>query len=421
MAETFGARLRASRLAAGVSLGELAKRITYSKSYLSKIENNLKPPTVDVARRCDAELGAGGALIALVPATPAAVDEAGGDDGEVWVLALDDGDLRFQPLNRRQLLAGASAVLGFAITRGVLAEPDDPTVTTLRTLFDQHRSLGALASPAVVLGPLVAQINTIRTLAADCPGPGRARLLRLASRAMEYAGWMYQEAGDEKGALWWTDRAVEHAELGGDPYLASYAMLRRAELALYREDGVATVALAMRAQADPRAGARILGIAARGEAQGHALAGDERAHQRALERAAALLARHEASEGPVLGSTAVTDQIALARGWSLFDLGRPGEAAALLDEAVPMIAPGARRARARFGARRVLAHAANGEVEHACDLARDVLADAAHVDSATVRADLQHLARELARWRSHGPVRELEPDLRAALHVRQPR
>lgn len=422
MADSFGARLRACRLAAGMSMGELAKRITYSKSYLSKIENDLSPPTSDLARRCDHELGTEGALLALVPSEPRKKPaKNAAPDGEVWLLALDEGELRFQPLPRRQVLAGAGAMLGFAMTRGVRSAPDEPTVTALRALFDQQRGLGAIASPALVLGSIVAQVNTISTMAADSDEPVRSRLLRLGSRAMEFAGWMCQEAGDDTAALWWTRRAVAHAERGGDPHLASYALVRRAELALYRQDALGTIELARQAQADPGVGARILGLAARGEAQGHALALDASAHQRALDRAQELLARHESTDGPVLGSSTVADQVALAHGWSLFDLGRPAAAAELLDRYVPGIPHGARRARARFGARRVLAHAADGELEHACALARDVLRDAAQVDSATVRADLRHLARVLARWHNHPRVRDLQPELRAALHVQVPR
>ncbi len=33
------------------------------------------------------------------------------------------------------------------------------------------------------------------------------RLLR--ARYAEYAGWMWQESGNDGAALWWTDKAVE--------------------------------------------------------------------------------------------------------------------------------------------------------------------------------------------------------------------
>jgi transcriptional regulator with XRE-family HTH domain len=62
MAETFGELLREHRIAAGLSMGQLAKLIHYSKGYLSKIENDVKPPTPAVARLCDGVLDVGGRL-----------------------------------------------------------------------------------------------------------------------------------------------------------------------------------------------------------------------------------------------------------------------------------------------------------------------------------------------------------------------
>jgi transcriptional regulator with XRE-family HTH domain len=312
----------------------LAKRVNYSKSYLSKIENDLKPPTALVARQCDNVLGAGGELTALVPVAGQAAPEAG-TDGELWVMSL----------------AG------------------------------NH-------------------VHTLRTLAADNPEPVRTRLLLLASRVAEYTGWMSQEAGDERSALWWTKRAVRFAEAGRDNRLASYALVREAELALYRQDALATI-----------------GLAARVEAQGHALAGDQDAFLRALDRAVELFATAEpAAAGHGFGSSNVDDEVSLARGWALCDLGRPAEAAAILDRQVAKIPPSARRARARFGARRALAHACSGEVDQACVVAGQVLADARYVDSATVRVDLRQLTRTLARWRDHAEVRTLFPELTRALN-----
>jgi tetratricopeptide (TPR) repeat protein len=69
MTNSFGSRLRQARHAAGWSLRELAGRIHYNTGYLSKIENGLRPASIELARRCDTELGTGGALAALVPPT----------------------------------------------------------------------------------------------------------------------------------------------------------------------------------------------------------------------------------------------------------------------------------------------------------------------------------------------------------------
>jgi tetratricopeptide (TPR) repeat protein len=272
-----------------------------------------------------------------------------------------------------------------------------------------------MTSPAIVLAPVIAHVHTLRTLAIDSPEPMRSDLLLLASRGAEYAGWMSQEAGRETDALRWTDRAVTLA-VGRDPHLASFALFRQAEMAMYQHDPMRTVELARRAQEDHSASPRIRGLAARCEAQGHALAGDVRGFEEALERAVDLLAVREPDQGPVLGSASVRDDMALVRGWSLYDLGQPREAAELLDEQVAMIPRSARRARARFGIRRALAHAQSGEIDQACAAAREVLVDAAQVDSATIRLDLRELSRTLGRWHTHPTVRDLRQELVTMLY-----
>ncbi|OEJ28335.1 DNA-binding protein [Streptomyces agglomeratus] len=69
---SFGEELRRLRGERGISLTALARSIHYSKGYLSKIENGGKPPTPDVAERCDQALDAGGALVRLVADVPSA-------------------------------------------------------------------------------------------------------------------------------------------------------------------------------------------------------------------------------------------------------------------------------------------------------------------------------------------------------------
>jgi hypothetical protein len=157
-------------------------------------------------------------------------------------------------------------------------------------------------------------------------------------------------------------------------------------------------------------------MAARREAQGHALAGDSGAYDRALDRALALLdaSTVDISAYPVLGSTA-PDPLGLARGWALADLGRTGEAAEVLDRELARVPATNRRSRARFGTRRSLAYALTGEIDQSCVTLTEVIDDVAHVDSATVRLDLRELSRSLCRWRDHGAVQEIYPRLSQAL------
>lgn len=404
MAESFGALLRERRAAAGISMGELAKRVNYSKSYLSKLENDLKPPNQTVARLCDNALDAGGAII---EAARTAREQA--------------SDVAETGVDRRQMLAGAGTLLGIALVRGPRPVPDEAVVSGLRASFEQLRVVGMQTSPAVVLESLVGQARSVNTLAWENPEPTRSRLLMLAARIAEYIGWLSQEAGNEQGALWWTRYAADLARTGGDREIETYALVREAGLALYRQDPLTTIDLARQAQASGRASARVLGLAARREAQGHALAGDRDAYERAIDRATELFGSStvDARRYPALGPSAA-DPLALARGWALADLGKAEEAAAVLDREVARLPASNRRTRARFGVRRSLAHALAGEIDQSCLTLRETLDDAAHVDSATVRMDLRELSRTLSRWRGHRTVAEVYPQLSRVLQRHTP-
>ncbi|ATL69387.1 hypothetical protein CRH09_27590 [Nocardia terpenica] len=60
---SFGNELRTRRLAEGLSLGELAKILHYSKGHLSRIETGSKRASEDLARQCDRTLCAEGRLL----------------------------------------------------------------------------------------------------------------------------------------------------------------------------------------------------------------------------------------------------------------------------------------------------------------------------------------------------------------------
>jgi WD40 repeat protein/transcriptional regulator with XRE-family HTH domain len=64
--ERAGARLRQLRQARGWSLAEMARRVPYSKSYLSKLETGAKRVTSEIARCLDEALGTDGALAAVL-------------------------------------------------------------------------------------------------------------------------------------------------------------------------------------------------------------------------------------------------------------------------------------------------------------------------------------------------------------------
>jgi hypothetical protein len=58
----------------------------------------------------------------------------------------------------------------------------------------------------------------------------------------------------------------------------------------------------------------------------------------------------------------------------------------------------------------------SGEVDHACDLTSELLAQCVAADSATIRSDLGDLRKTLARWLRHPKVQAVYPALTTALH-----
>ncbi|TMR37410.1 helix-turn-helix domain-containing protein [Actinomadura geliboluensis] len=417
----FGAELRRRRLESDMTLTGLAQRVHYSKAQLSKVERGIKKPSRELARLCDAALAADGALAALVPENPSGIGvtvDADGDE-EVWLMQLSSqGQSRFQPMSRRQAVAaGAASIAGVSIGLPAISTnvEDTTLVGTFRSLFDQYRQLGQTTSPGLLLPVLIAQTHALQELSKTAGARTRQALLRLGSRYAEYIGWLVQETGDEHGALWWTQRAVDLADAGGDHHLAAYSLVRRALVTLYRGDPGRTIGLARQAQSSDVT-PRIRGLAAQREAQGHALAGDYHACMRSLEQARALLAcSGEGSGAPVIGTTNLTDPAEMVRGWCLYDLGRPRAAAQIIETQLAQVPEQAVRTQVRFGLRRALAHAADGEIDHACRLTQELLPRATTIGSATVATDLRALARTLSRHPKNRSVRALAPELGTAL------
>jgi transcriptional regulator with XRE-family HTH domain len=386
----FGAELRHLRMKAGMSLDALAAQVHYSKGYLSRIETGQKPPNPDLARLCDVALGADGTLARLVASRSRqkrrSGDPADGPPQPAWIV-------------------------------GAWHLSHDPmALEAFEGLFAHFRQVGSTVSSRLVEGTVIQQARVLMAACLHASGEHRGRLLTLAARYAEFAGWMLQESGAEEESLRWTDAAVKLAEANGDRVMRLHAMVRRALVALHRNDAMEVIKLAATASSSPAAPDWLRGLALQREAQGHAIAGDYSSAQRALDRAASLPYSSDSARAPLgLGPTNVADLHAMTTGWCLSELGHAGKAAEILDREVARIPLTARRSRARYGIRRALAHALSGEIDHACAVAIDVLPDALAIRSATVEIDVTRLSRTVGRWRRHDAVRELLPLLAAVM------
>ncbi len=428
----FGNELRRRRVEAGLSLQSLAALVHYTSGHLSKVENGHKAASRDLARRCDAALSARGELLArhgepeatrqhTEPHVSPVADVAA---GTVWHLTLGPNQqFSFAPSTAQAPSADAVSLPGLRVPARPTPTGSHPpeSADAHRRLLDCYRALGQATSPRSVLPGLIAQTYTLRDQAVATRGAAGAALLRICARFAEFTGWMAQEAGDDSAAMWWTGQAVGLANAGDDRALASYALIRRALVALYREDALEVVALARRAQAEEPAPSRVGMLGALREAQGFALMYDYDQCRRALDRAAELVdyarAEPDGSGEPVLGPSHTPDALAVTLGWCFHELGRAGEAVEVLQAQFALLPATAHRARSRWGARLALASLATGELEAACALLADLLPVLGLVDSATVRSDVRKVKRMLLRWNSHSEVRSLLPALDQVLHA----
>ncbi|MBB5873450.1 transcriptional regulator with XRE-family HTH domain [Allocatelliglobosispora scoriae] len=396
----FGAEMRRRRHRAGLSLDVLAARVHYSKGYLSRIENGDRRPHTDLARLVDGELQADGELIALAERRDEAVVPPLPTGPDAHWPELDD-----------------VAPPGAARARSRLALPADPaTLTAFTRVFGELRELSQLV-PAEVVTPSVIDLCEKLSRAAHSADPEqRGSLFRHAARYAEFAGWMLQESGADREALQWTRRAVQLAHAGGDSVMGTHSLIRRALFALVQRESATVVELATRAARTDSAPPWLRSFALQRAAQGHALAGHADLTLRALEDAQKLLDSRSADD-PVakLGPGSVADPFTMTFGWCLSDLGKLHRAAEIFDRETARIPVQARRTRARYGVRRSIVHALNGEIDHACVIAEELLPDIAAVQSATTDGELRRLNRILIRHRGHRRAQQLAIELNVTM------
>jgi transcriptional regulator with XRE-family HTH domain len=372
----FGIEMRRLRTRRELSLAGLADRVHYDKGYLSKIETGRLPANRRLASLIDAELGAEGQLLALLPDQPPRRAGAG------TTATAADGDA--EPDWGRELVAFGES-LSVPLARRPVAGRDEADDLRLlahyREEFDRHRRLSQQLPPELVLRRLIIDFTTLMELE-QAARPDAPRLRLLAARYAEFIGWMCQEAGRLDLALAWTRRTADLATRAGDANLAAYTLVREAELALYGGDPATAAELAERVLDDPRAKARSRGLAAHRRAQAHALRGDRAACLTSLDRARDLLHPERVADEartdqePVVGSSTVGGLDNAIAGWCHYDLGRPRRASEFLTDALDRTPAEAHRSRALFGARLALAYEASGELEAMQAVTLLVLADA---------------------------------------------
>ena len=314
--------LRQLRTQAGLSLRELGQRSLYDYSRISRVERGEHLIDPDLVPALDEALDTGGLLgmlRSLAPPTEVAptgpttlpiggLHVADGDSVTLELRTLDGRTVRVG-LSRREfaeLLAGGAlrAVLPAGVAdldqaervSKTLDEPrrvDPQVLTYFHTLLEEHFTADRMLGPRELLGPVLAQIDVLDGLRRHTR-PGTAEpTLRLLAQYAEFAGWLNQDAGDITAAMFWSDRATQWAQATGDYQMVAYMLVRKSNIALLDHDAVNVIDLAAAARKVPGPiSPKLHALAAQQEARGWALVGDADQFQQRIDTAANLLRKH---------------------------------------------------------------------------------------------------------------------------------
>lgn len=392
----FGAEVRRLRLEAGKSLRALGGEVFLSHAQLGKIEQGDARGSLQLALALENALDAPGQLSALF------LDEC----ARVGPVAPDT-----------DILSGS----GPRPPSGSLLDPAEHAASAAARLA-ALRVLSHRSGPHTIVPGLRQGVIELYDAAGN---PGREAAHPLWPVMLRYAellGWTAQETGLPHIGLRWTRTVADWAAALGDADALAYALVRQSQWARRRGNAVAAVELARRAAAVPGISARVAGFAAQREAQAGALARDEPAFRRALERYQRLTAdaawdagareRPLAAWGPTPDPD--FDATGLFEATCLIDLAEFRTAAARFEQGMPRLVAG-RTGYARLALRQAIAAAYVGEPEYACEVAAAALPTLTRQGSASLRGDLKLLVRVLNRYRHSPLVRALLPDLTAAL------
>ena len=324
--QRLGAVLRRYRAGAGLTQQALARQVGYSRSTIANAEAG-DVRAGEFYRRCDATLGAGGAVtaayLALHPAPSAAAKPVA-----------PDGTIVADPE------ASASPLLGV---------PVDEAIEHLRIHWHLLVRTDNLLGPAAAPPAAVGELAVLATLRRSASGPARTAVLSLSARYAETAASIYQDAGQRDTAAEWAGRALEWGHEVDDRRAVAWALYRRSQL--HAADGDAPRLLSL-ARAALRAGGNLTAPMRAAlhvqQATGHALAGnDQSCHERLTHAEALAAARESAGDASAgLGGFCTRPWVAAQRGASALLLASPAEALPALQAALAGVAPVYRRDRA---------------------------------------------------------------------------
>jgi transcriptional regulator with XRE-family HTH domain len=398
--------IRSAREAAGLTQGQLANRVGFSREYVSRAERPSKGlASRELVEAIDAALGVRGALVTLRSRLHAQRLARRRNPHLV-----PDTVARIAPSEETTPAPNAFAAAPVPRWRPVDVGPQG-YVDELAVLqmIDQRDGPG-LALPGVT-----ALLNDIGVSLAGSRGADRAALLRTAARAAEFAGFLHRDLGAEEQCLYWHDRAMEFAQQANDGPMQAYVLLRKAQAAYDQRNALRMLDLTLAAARfgnalAPGLRAEILQQQARSEAMLGANEVDIR--HRLDEASTALSAQGDQASNDEPGQHYSMRLLGFQSALCLSEAGRPRDAVLRYREIISPDLP--RRDHAYFSILMATSLALSGEPDEAALVACSALPVAAATASRRSIREAHTLVGVLAPWRGRHQVRELHDALRSA-------
>lgn len=418
--DRFGRELRRLRELAGLTQVQLATRLGYSHTYVSKLESGARVPRIAFAGGADELLGAGGSLIGLATTARTRRDnDRGGPVGvplprpSVALRAAHPSPVRIFHLPTFGVtcpLHGMDGCTASTPTDGLdglaARTAGTETVHALAALLIVAIEADVEARGGDLIGSVEQTLGAITGLLPKAPASIAVALLRLAAQYADLAGWLRVKRGQQGIGMAWLHRSVEWASAARDHATSCVVLSSMSSLALLEGDGATAVEYAQAAGSvdDGRRWIAVQG--GLDEARGHALLGDWREVARLsteTQRAADRLGDLDRLEAPWLfdaeGATFIASHLAGA----LRDLTETTGDVAIACRAVMFAESALTTMPDRMPLSRVLltlrladSHACGGAVDAAVEVARPVLAAAESAGSTLIGHELDRLRTRLA-------------------------
>ncbi|MEV4135491.1 hypothetical protein AB0J72_25350 [Dactylosporangium sp. NPDC049742] len=243
-----------------------------------------------------------------------------------------------------------------------------------------------LFGPAYALIGVSAQLTLVEQLLTEVPAAFRPSLIRLAAQYAESAAWLHQSLDEHDAARRWSGQALAWAVQAGDSVMTAWARYRSSQRYLFAgevpgavSEAVAAMRLDTKLPAPMRAALRVqwAHAVAAGGGYGEAMQLLDDAHRWAADR---FLGKADGEHGTYCTS----GYIEVHRGACLRLAGRPGEALAVLDQALPSIPSLHRQDYTTALLSKAAAHVAARQPDQAAATARTALPIARHAGSLRV-------------------------------------